>query len=806
MSPGALPEPKWRTRAASSGLGQPEQSAIGGKSKGLLSLPDEWSPKTLFLAHQFHSLARERHYSRECIGEWFPSADETTHALAELGCSELLVRSDAAIETIAERGKFTSLACASTGSDLETSVLKVWHDADAIDPASQVGVIIQPKLVCRAWGHISNEQRLNREVDSWTVELHFGPSAVTEQWRAAERLAARAEPLYCQTHRAFKARLRSVAAHFSAFAPRHHLEWVWDGSRLWIVQADPVPPNYDPPPGELWRPRLGAPLDGSLSTWRELTREAVAELSDWPKIRALNDFAESQLDTYPIWCMTDIDWLRDPQSDGVHLRDLETLMSGHTVIRTDVAAEEAHFMLPKTTALLGASDALTFMRGALLEIESKIEKARVAFLAHRFLRARSAVWSYAVPGSSIVAVDSTWGLADGLGWLPHDKFSVDIRSGVVRRSIAPKTSFLDVASTSNWVYRETPSDWIWRASLSDSQALDIARGSWRLANLAGSPRLIMWFAGLLDSRREQCLPWFQAGHQVPLDANPEQAQGKTRIVIHDRDDLESWLNSASEGQQILVLRPNDALLRDPAFVKALADSGKLSGALIEIDGSPLAHPYYMLMQAGATVVCPQPNSIESTFDKLVRDKIPDRIEAAGEFVQVESYEGDALIELVRRKLIEEAYEVAGATSKDELIEELADLAEVARALLQLTHSSQRDVERARRRKLEARGGFTFGRYLQRTSSQAMPAQAQATLPGLAGSTLNLEVPAVASGDHITIDLEKLPVTGRQEATLHLEELELSLLFHFRPREITIELGALPAGEREVASGSQELLF
>lgn len=806
MSRSAVFEAAWRTRAPSSGLRQPESVTVGGKGRGLLSLPDDWSPNSLFLAHQFHSKARDLHYSRDSIHEWFPAEAESERAVAELGRGELLVRSDSLVETIAERGKFASVVSAGNCNDLERAVLQVWQHADEIDPVAQVGVIVQPLLVRRAWGHISNEQRLNREVDSWTVELHFGSSAVIEQWRAAERLAAKAEPLYCQTNRALKTRLRSVAAHFSAFAPRHHLEWVWDGSRLWIVQADPVPPNFDPPPGELWRPRLGAPLEGTVSTWRKLTREVVAELSAWPKIRALNDFAKSDLDTYPIWCMTDIDWVRSPDADEVYLRDLETLMSGHTVIRTDVAADDARFMLPKTTALLGASEALEFMRKALVEIESKMEKPRVAFLAHRFLRARSAAWSYSVPGTSIVSVDATWGLADGLGWLPHDKFSVDIRSGVVRRSIEGKTSLLDVSPRSSWVYRDTPSDWIWRASLTDSQALDIARGSWRLANNAGSPRLIMWFAGLLDGRREQCLPWFQAGHQVPLDADPEQAKGKKRFVIRDRSDLDSWLGSAVEGQQVLVLRPNDDLLRDAAFVKDLAASGRLSDALIEIDGSPLAHPYYMLTQAGATVVCPKPTSIDSTFDKLVRDKIPDRIQAAGEFVQVESYAGEALIELVRRKLIEEAYEVAGASSNAELIDELADLAEVARALLQLTHNSQLEVERARRRKLEARGGFIFGRYLQRTSSQDFQTAGQATLPGVAASTFSLEIPVTASGDHIAIDLEKLPIIGEQEATVHLEELDLSLVFHLRPREIVIDLDPLPATERESSAAAQELLF
>ena len=806
MSPSTPLKAAWQTSAARSGLPKANPQSVGGKGRGLLSLPEDWGPSTIFLPPGAHATAREFSYAEESADRWFPGIEGTEQAISEVGArGHLIVRSDAVVETIAERGRFSSLECAASYDDVKAAICRIWRDADQVDPSSQLGIVLQPKLVDRAWGHISNEQRLNREVDSWTVELHLSASEATEQWRAPERLAARAEPLYCQTLDALRNRLRSVAAHFTAFAPRHHLEWVWDGSRLWIVQADPVAPNFDPPPGELWRPRLGTELQGSLVTWRELTREAVTELSEWPKIRALNDFAMSELDTYSIWCMTDIEWLRDPQPDQVYRSDLEVLMSGHTVIRTDVAAEDAHFMLPKTAALLGADDALSFMRKALLEIESRFAAPRVAFLAHRFLRARSAAWSYAIPGSNIVTVDSTWGLADGLGWLPHDKFTVDVRSGSVRRSIAGKTSFLDVASTSDWAYRETPSEWIWRASLSNSQALDIARGSWALAHAAGSARLTMWFAGLLDGKREQCLPWFQAGHQIPLEASPEQAQGRPRIIIQNREDIKTWLNSSLESRHVLVLRPNDGLIRDTTFVKELADSGKIAGAMIEIEGSPLAHPYYMLTQAGATVVCPQPNSIESHLDKLVRDRIPDYIQASGEFVQVQSVEGDALLNLVRRKLIEEAYEVAGAADADELVEELADLSEVVRALLRLTNTSQRKVEDARLKKLKTRGGFEFGRYLQRTSSREMSTNSQATLPGLA-STPRVDNPAVASDNRIEIDLEKLPLTGHHETTFHVNELRLSLLIHLRPRQIVIDLEPLSSGGGLEPHDPQELLF
>lgn len=797
---------RWRARPSGHGLREPEQSEVGGKGRGILALPDEWTPRTLFLTHQVHRHVRGAKYSTSALEGTLPPDIDLEQAIRHLGSSVVIVRSDAAAETIAERGKFTSLTCGANERDVKTALVQIWRDADQADSKADVGVIVQDCLNRHAWGHISNEHRLNREVDAWTVELYIGPSVTTEQWRAPERLAARAEPLYCSSLSSLKLRLKSVAAHFSAFSLRHHLEWVWDGQRLWIVQADPVPPNMDSPPGELWRPRLGTAPHGSVTTWRELTGDAVVELSDWPKIRALHEFSESELDTYSIWCMSETEWLKDPEPAQSYLHDLEVLMSGHTVIRTDVAGVEARFMLPKTAAIIGPTEALAFMRDTLRTIRMEMPEARLAFLAHRFLRSRSSAWSYAVPDSSIVNVDSIWGLADGLGWLPHDKFSVDVRSGVVRRRIVAKTTFLDVESNSAWVYRDSPSDWIWRASLSDSQALDIARGSWRLARAAKSPRLTMWFAGLLDGQRERCLPWFQAGHQVGLSQSPGQVHEKTRIVIHDVSDLESWLGEAPQDNCVLVLRPNDSLLRDTDFVERLAKSGRISSALIEIDGSPLAHPYYLLRQAGATVVCPQSVPIQANFEKLVRDKIPDKIAAGGEFAEVQTVEGAALLDLVRRKLIEEAYEVAGAPDRAELIEELADLAEVTLSLLSLMQIDSDQVEYVRKQKLQSRGGFASGRFLQKTSSLAIPEDPQGLLPGLAGAAPRFEAPVEAVRGGLRIDLERLPISGHQEMAVDLEGLGISLRIDLYPREVLIRGDLIASGGASSGAAEQEPLF
>ncbi|MFF2815009.1 hypothetical protein ACFVT9_05650 [Kitasatospora cineracea] len=91
--------------------------------------------------------------------------------------------------------------------------------------------------------------------------------------------------------------------------------------------------------------------------------------------------------------------------------------------------------------------------------------------------------------------------------------------------------------------------------------------------------------------------------------------------------------------------------------------------------------------------------------KLVRDGIPAIIRAAGKEPQV--YVADAAEYLARLgdKLSEEAAEVRAAHGEQEVLEELADLLEVVRALATAHGADFARVEELRRRKAAERGGF-----------------------------------------------------------------------------------------------------
>lgn len=92
------------------------------------------------------------------------------------------------------------------------------------------------------------------------------------------------------------------------------------------------------------------------------------------------------------------------------------------------------------------------------------------------------------------------------------------------------------------------------------------------------------------------------------------------------------------------------------------------------------------------------------YNKLVRDRIPEIIEAEGRHCLTETLSDLDYEQALRQKLVEEAHEVA--QSADDLLQELADLYEVVDALMAL-HGLTEDQIRARQAQRRAeRGGFT----------------------------------------------------------------------------------------------------
>ena len=90
-----------------------------------------------------------------------------------------------------------------------------------------------------------------------------------------------------------------------------------------------------------------------------------------------------------------------------------------------------------------------------------------------------------------------------------------------------------------------------------------------------------------------------------------------------------------------------------------------------------------------------------TYNKLVRDRIPEIIEASGKTCVTEVLSDEAYLEMLDKKLDEELAEY----HKDQNIEELADLLEVIRACAVARGYSVEELDQVRADKAAKRGGF-----------------------------------------------------------------------------------------------------
>ena len=100
--------------------------------------------------------------------------------------------------------------------------------------------------------------------------------------------------------------------------------------------------------------------------------------------------------------------------------------------------------------------------------------------------------------------------------------------------------------------------------------------------------------------------------------------------------------------------------------------------------------------------------MRNTYNKLVRDNIPEIIRQHGDTCQTETMTESEFQWALRQKVVEEAQEVMQATTHSNLVQELADLYEVVDMLLQ-TNDITPDMLRTE----QERRRVTLGSFAQR---------------------------------------------------------------------------------------------
>ena len=101
------------------------------------------------------------------------------------------------------------------------------------------------------------------------------------------------------------------------------------------------------------------------------------------------------------------------------------------------------------------------------------------------------------------------------------------------------------------------------------------------------------------------------------------------------------------------------------------------------------------------------------YNKLVRDKIPDIIQMNGETPRVKILSDEEYLQELNIKLQEEVNEYLQSGD----IEELADIEEVLRAILNAKNVSYDDFEKIRIKKVQKRGAFDKKIFLESTEER-----------------------------------------------------------------------------------------
>ncbi|HET6509388.1 MAG TPA: nucleoside triphosphate pyrophosphohydrolase [Baekduia sp.] len=706
-------------------------ATVGTKAEGLADLPAAWTPDFVVITSEMATQLTQDMVSAEVVASRLKNCSATS-ALERLflDASEgVIVRSSSTDEGMDERGLFKSRHVKFAGFvTVAEAAIEVWNHAAATRVADPIPLVVQRYVQPRLLGHLSNEVRLRADRRDWVVEFQGEATAARVtgmRARKSDRIPLDRVDASCDTSEQLSGVLRKVAGTFTRPGSRHHLEWVWDGARLWLVQHDLMRELRSEEPRAIgWAKEFPA-----LECFRPATGSDVS----FPKVRCIADYTAAGLPHQDLRLLADPDLfagLADSPAPEALLRDLALLADRRAVIRTDVRrGEDRDFdvLRARTDAGYSSEQLLDFIRSTLeglAALDIKLED--IVFLVHPFVPADASAWSLAAPSTSQVQIDATYGLPDGLLYYPHDSYVVDARGGTVRRQVRCKSQIL--VSGEDGVWRDQPlgSPWDWRPALSDDEARTIASMSKRLADHLGQPVEIMFFVRthIVDQGRT-ILPWVHrdGSHRPARPAATGSFFPSQEALVRNVRDLQTlsaeMKEANSSGDRVLIhLRPEADVLHDAGFLEQLVNVCRSSSCTIELEGSTLSHIYYELVRNGLNV---QAQDLISTsggepvsFGKLVRDLIPENIAARGEHVVRYQATGDELQLLLRAKVVEEALEIARSGSSDELLEEIGDALDVLASLCTLAGTDLASVSDRAEQKRRTRGGFNAGQVLVET--------------------------------------------------------------------------------------------
>lgn len=106
--------------------------------------------------------------------------------------------------------------------------------------------------------------------------------------------------------------------------------------------------------------------------------------------------------------------------------------------------------------------------------------------------------------------------------------------------------------------------------------------------------------------------------------------------------------------------------------------------------------------------------MKKTFNKLVRDNIPDKIRSNGEECVTRKLSDEEYKIELYKKLLEETKEVINSKNSHETIEESADVLEIIKSIAELNDKVLEDIIEIANQKRKSHGGFDKRIFLETT--------------------------------------------------------------------------------------------
>ena len=551
---------------------------LGSKVHGLLGLPSDWVP-VWFVLVPATSDCRDPRDLEDQIQEHFR------------GVRTLIVRSNGPLELVAPAEGASKVICASWDALAEAV-------PQALLARPQSWPLIQAAVEPSALGILGNDRTASPRRSRWIAEgpltcLHpdemtidTAADPVTIDERPLEEAGLELEPV-----------LRRIAETLGGRSGAQRCEWVWNGQRVWIVQADQV---AEPQTDAIAQRYLGST---AVSPSWDAANPADTNQHDWesPKVGAWRFFVSRGWPVQPLSAVRAAEW--SPKIGRRWLEDQLAQYSESLVIRSDLIGSDEGLLLPTSEPSRNVEHLSDFIEQMFSRLaRSGHRDDQIVALASPLVPAHVSALANVNEDTDEVHIDAIWGFPDGLSFLPCDKYIVKAEN--VQSKIVFKPACLLLTPTRGRVEVRLGEPFDCGSTLRDDEVRQIARWARETAHNLPRPVGLMALARIAGLRgSEHCMPFHAlAGHEGAPARTPSFHRRGQVVSIREPAGLRQ-IPSEITG---IRLRPRLPYARDLEFLHDVASVAKAHGVPVYFQGSRLGHARFVLEKDGATVVLDHP--------------------------------------------------------------------------------------------------------------------------------------------------------------------------------------------------------